>query len=130
MLGTPPMSAEGEGPKYEPLSFISAFTSMSQVCHRWKKMVRSSDGVWRSICEWRWPWLGAEQEEGMIDKVVAMDDPRYLCVKGEEKESISLHFNLCSSMGRCRWEGGGKKQRPYFDTEDRYLMVVEMHEEL
>ena len=53
MLGTAP-KATG---LMESASFLVDVTSMSLVCRRWNKVVRSTYAVWKSVCDWRWDWL-------------------------------------------------------------------------
>ena len=75
-------------------SYLSNLTSMAQVCHRWKKVVRSS-GVWKVICEQRWPWL----QPGDMERLeLVSNDPRRRAVKGND---ASKWMELFSDVGRC-----------------------------
>ena len=56
-----------------PMECVSDVCAMSQVCHRWKKMVRSSE-LWKESCEWRWPWM-TTANQSMVDRVL-FRDPR------------------------------------------------------
>ena len=57
--------------------YLSDLTSMAQVCRQWKKVVRSS-GVWKVVCEQRWPWL----QPGDMERLeLVSDDPRHRVVK-------------------------------------------------
>jgi len=127
LLGTPWPKDESSQPEHITFYFLCDVTSMAQVCKRWKVLVRSS-GIWRSICEWKWPWMVAAGEggSGMIE-LLSSTDPLYRCIKDDDG-STSLYMDLCSSLGRCQWEAGVCKEGAWTIFPDHYEMIVDVYE--
>jgi len=108
----------------KPGSFISDITSMIQVCHRWKKVVRSSDDLWRSICQWR--WAVKEYVEPHSLKKSMWHDPRLpRAIPGEEYASKWL--DVCLRHGRCLWESGRGGMGGADELFSHYIMVAEVY---
>jgi len=117
MLGTPP-----KGTNYDMKAAVHVrdVCSMSEVCQRWKKMVRSHDALWRSVCEWRWPMMG---EKGCVAlNQIISDDPR---IRPLVKESKWLDYWM--RYGCCRLRAGyGRKTKNEWKRD--ITMVVDVYQ--
>jgi len=119
-LGTAPE----QGDFLEGARFLCDITSMAQTCQRWKKVVRGSDDLWRSICEWRWVPVKMKGH-WFVEDVMSHSPTLPRAVKGSQgEESKWMDFVLrrgrClsgSGWGRISGEGGAMT----------YTMMVEVY---
>lgn len=103
IIGTPyPPRCAMERTELPSEGTVKDLMAMSRVCRRWKEVVRSS-GVWKPVCEWRWPCLCSEGGQGMDREMYW--DPRY-------RLTGSPWMDIWMRTGRCH------------SSISRYMMLV------
>lgn len=84
--------------------FLSNILSVTQVCRRWKKVVRSSDTLWRPVCNWRLRWA---QKHGLLEILGLVDPPRLrraiVGAEGGESKWLGLCLKYDTSLSEMGW---------------------------
>ena len=126
----------GTGPRQtdlmEPAWFLRDITSMVQVCHRWKKVVRSSDDLWRSVCEWR--WVSVKMKGQWFVEDVMSHDPRLPRATSSSSSSSSTSLPQPSKWldfvlrrGRCLSQSGWGRMTKDLLWPFDYTRMVEVY---
>jgi len=127
-------AVETTPPRYGTVSFIRDLMVMSGVCYQWRRVVRASP-LWRTICEWRFPWVRGYGEEHVINDMVSKE-PQYQCIKESSHRSEGLLLPLSApltspwmelwcSIGRCHYEAGLRKGGSNIIHD--YMMMAEVY---
>ena len=121
MLGTPRRQTYGYLDSAFTF-FMSGLTLMTGVCRRWNRVIRHS-GIWKDVCEWRWPWLRMCGED-MVKSLTA-EDMTASYAGCMNKRGPPVYMDMCLQMGRCLRKAGVTRRDP--DLGRDYMIMVEVY---
>ena len=103
--------------------FLCDLSSMMGVCRRWNRVVRHS-GIWKDVCEWRWPWL--RRDDGEMVKSLTAKDMTTSYARCMDKRGPPVYMDMCLQMGRCLRKAGVTRRGRLLPKD--YTIMVEMYQ--